>query len=108
LLVDDEQTSPETSGTAMILRAILRAQRRNWLARDGRLDAACARAVDFLTAAASTDGEVNQGCPGTGLIDTRRAWRSVPLRRDEPHAIAAVIDALTEAHLADEEAERDT
>ena len=107
LLVDDKHTPRETSGTAMIVRVMTRARRRHWITADDRLETARDRAVDWLATVVSSDGVVGHGCPGTGVVDTRQNWRAMSLEQDEPHTVAAVIDALIETYLAHKETERD-
>lgn len=102
-LVDDPESWPETSGTAMFAYAYLVGVRCGWLDRDTYLPRAL-KAWRALTRRRDARGNLHDVCIGTGARNDRRYYLDRGRITGDPHGHAAMLWVVNELLLLGKDA----
>ena len=102
-LVDDPESWPETSGTAMFAYAYLVGVRCGWLDRDTYLPRAL-KAWRALVRRRDERGNLHDVCIGTGARDDRRYYLERGRITGDPHGHAAMLWVVNELLLLGKDA----
>lgn len=94
LHLPEDASAPETSGTALICRALYRGLEAGWI-ESPQYHTSATRAFQAIARNVSMDGMVSGACIGPGPLDTEllKIYLGESLAEDEPHGRFAVLYA---------------